>query len=537
MVMQTVSPQELKQHLHGTRELALLDVREQGDYGQEHLLFAINTPLSRLELCVPTLVPRKDVLLVCCDAQGEVQGFAFRAAAKLKAMGYGRVCVLEKGMAAWKDAGFHVYSGMHTVSKAFGEFVEHAYSTPNLSAEELSAMQKKGENVLVLDSRPYSEYITMSIPEAVNTPGAELVLRVHDMAPSPETAVVVNCAGRTRSILGAQSLINAGIPNRVFALQNGTMGWHLSGLRLEHGMTRRAPQASAAGLKKAQICAQRVADNYHLKTVVWQRAQEWLHNKQRTTFLLDVRTPEEFSTSHIKGSINAPGGQLVQATDGYIGVKNARVVLVDDSRVRARLTAHWLVQMGWKDVYVLEEGLDPLPNTQKEGGTAPPLETGLDAFNTHVLSTADTALLCKKKEAVVVDFASSLAYKDAHIPGAWFCVRSDLLQAIRHLPQNKHLVFTCPNGDVARLAAPEAIALGATVSVLKGGTAAWIAEGRPMENGMTQQASFVRDVFLRPYDRDERIEEAMQEYLHWEVDLVAQIKADGDAQFELKPTN
>jgi hypothetical protein len=31
----------------------------------------------------------------------------------------------------------------------------------------------------------------------------------------------VNCAGRTRSIIGTQSLINAGVPNPVTALRNG----------------------------------------------------------------------------------------------------------------------------------------------------------------------------------------------------------------------------------------------------------------------------------------------------------------------------
>ena len=55
------------------------------------------------------------------------------------------------------------------------------------------------------------------------------------MAPKPETLVVVNCAGRTRSIIGAQSLINAGVPNKVVALRNGTMGWNLAGFKPDSG--------------------------------------------------------------------------------------------------------------------------------------------------------------------------------------------------------------------------------------------------------------------------------------------------------------
>ena len=50
------------------------------------------------------------------------------------------------------------------------------------------------------------------------------------------------------------------------------------------------------------------------------------------------------------GALSAPGGQLVQATDQYVGTLGARVVLVDDAEVRAVMTASWLRQMGWKDV-------------------------------------------------------------------------------------------------------------------------------------------------------------------------------------------
>ena len=84
----------------------------------------------------------------------------------------------------------------------------------------------------------------------------------------------------------------------------------------------------------------------------------------RTTYLIDVRLPEEFGTGHLKGSRNIQGGQLVQATDEYIAVHNARIVLVDDTEVRATITASWLAQMGWPDVYVLEGGIGNLPLTR-----------------------------------------------------------------------------------------------------------------------------------------------------------------------------
>ena len=78
----------------------------------------------------------------------------------------------------------------------------------------------------------------MSIPTGISVPGAELVLRARELAPRPETTLIVNCAGRTRSIIGTQSLVNAGIPNPVYALRNGTIGWTLAGQELEHGRSR-----------------------------------------------------------------------------------------------------------------------------------------------------------------------------------------------------------------------------------------------------------------------------------------------------------
>src|SRR5438067_3700388 len=207
--------------------------------------------------------------------------------------------------------------------------------------------------MVVLDSRPYEEYQRMCIPGGIDTPGAELAYRVHDLASEPDTLVVVNCAGRTRSIIGCQSLRNAGIPNRVVALKDGTMGWELAGYGCERGASRYAPAPSAEGRAKAKAAAEGVAQRYGIKFADAGLVHHWLHDERRTTYLLDVRTREEFENAHIAGSRHAPGGQLVQATDEYMAVRHARVVLVDPQRVRAIMTASWLAQMGWHDVYVL----------------------------------------------------------------------------------------------------------------------------------------------------------------------------------------
>src|SRR3954451_15873258 len=245
-------------------ELALLDVREEQIFSEGHLLFARSVPLSRLELRMARLVPRRTTRIVLVDAG---DGLAERAALVLAEAGYSDLHTLAGGIAAWQAAGYELFSGVNVPSKAFGEFVEHASHTPSISADELNALMASATDMVVLDSRPYDEYSRVSIPTSVDVPGAELVLRVRDIAPKPETLVVVNCAGRTRSIIGAQSLIDAGLPNKVVALRNGTMGWSLAGLAPESGQSRRAPLVSHGALAWAKAAAETVASTLDIRSI------------------------------------------------------------------------------------------------------------------------------------------------------------------------------------------------------------------------------------------------------------------------------
>jgi len=231
--MKTIGPIQLKEMLHDREELALLDLREQGTFAREHQLFACSVPLSHLELKLYDLVPRLNTRIVLVDqAPSDKLGLAEKGATRLADFGYSNVTIMEGGIEGWRSTGFELFSGVNVLSKVFGEFVELTYHTPRLTAEELKAKLEKGHKLVILDARPQEEYHRMNIPGSIDSPGAELVYRVHDVAPDPETAVIVNCAGRTRSIIGAQSLINAGIPNPVAALKDGTMGWQLAGFQL-----------------------------------------------------------------------------------------------------------------------------------------------------------------------------------------------------------------------------------------------------------------------------------------------------------------
>lgn len=528
----SITAADLKPMITDGSELALIDVREQGVFGQGHLLYAVCVPLSQMELRIRELLPRLGVRIVVMDG-GDGATTAVTAAQRLAGIGYRDVAVLADGLAGWLAAGYEVFSGVNVPSKAFGEFVEHTYDTPHLDAATLKARIDAGERLVILDSRPYGEYHRMSIPGGLDAPGAELVYRVHDVAPDPDTTVVVNCAGRTRSIIGAQSLINAGIPNPVLALENGTMGWHLAGLKVARGATDVAPPPSPDGLARAKECAARVAVRFGVTTIDRAGLAAWLADDTRTLFVLDVRTPEEYAAGHLPGSRHAPGGQLVQGTDEYVGVRNARLVLVDDTGVRATMTASWLIQMGWPDVRVLAggigaDGTETGPR-RTERPSAPAVET--------VMPADLAAALDGDRPPLVIDLDTSLAYRDAHVPGAWWGVRSRFADDLRKLPAGDDIVVTSGDGAIAPYAAADVAAArpDARIRVLAGGTAAWRDAGLPLEPGTERLLGPHDDVQYKPYDNASGVEAAMRAYLSWETALVDQIARDGDARFRAWP--
>jgi rhodanese-related sulfurtransferase len=522
----TITPAELRGRLHDGGEIAIVDAREEGGFAAKHLLMAACLPLSRLELIAPGLLPRRSAPIVVCDDGG---GLAERAAGRLTDGGWSDVSVLAGEVSAWEAAGFPVYSGVHVPSKAFAEVVEHEYGTPWISAEELAQRQKQGEGFAIFDSRSYEEYHSNSIPGAVSVPGAELVYRFYELAPSPDTFVVVNCGGRTRSIIGAQALIDAGVPNRVVSLKDGTMAWHLAGFEVVAGATGRAPEVSAEGIAMARQRADTVARRYGVPVIDRGLLAQWQNEAdRRTLYLLDVRDPAEYRAGHLPGSVTAPGGQLVQETDSWLGVWGARVVLVDDTGVRGRMTASWLKRMGW-DVAVLDDGLDRAR-----------LEQGMPDNPSNVFPLAGpepatvVAAELRANPAVIVDLAPSRRHREGHIPGAWFAIRARLASALAKVPAAGDLVLTSEDGAIARFAAAEIPPHGGRrMRVLAGGTAAWKAAGLPLETGMGRLADEPDDLSLSARDRPAERERYMREYLAWEIDLVNQIARDADCRFRL----
>lgn len=504
-------------------ELALLDVREAGQFGKAHLLFATPISYSRLELDITALVQRKSVRVVVCD-DGKL-GVAERAAKRLSAIGYTDVFILDGGTEGWQRAGYTLYAGVNVPSKLFGELVEHACHTPRIAVTELKRMRDAGEDIIVLDGRPLTEYRKMNIPGGICCPNAELPYRIRELVNDSQTKIIVNCAGRTRSIIGAQTLINFGIENPVYALENGTQGWVLADMELERGADRRYPdRVDEAQLPELQRRAHDLMARHGARVAAVAEVREWLSDATRTTYVLDVRTPEEFAAGSLSGAVHAPGGQLVQATDQWVGVRHARIVLVDSETVRAPVVASWLAQLG-HDAYVLE------------GGTA----SGLQARSTpaaplpdiETISAIDLKQALAQDECTVLDLNESLRFRKAHIPGARWSIRPRIVETARDARGT--IVLVADDERVARAAAVDLFeAHIRNVKLLPGGVAGWTAGGfRTASSSDVPADEECIDHLWFVHDRHAGNREAMKQYLAWETGLIAQLQPDERSLFRI----
>ncbi|WP_223455558.1 cystathionine beta-lyase [Pseudomonas sp. GL-RE-19] len=520
---QTVTPGQLQQWLFDGQEIALFDVREHGQYGEAHLFFGVNLPYSQLELEVRRLAPNLQVRLVIHDQNGG--DVASRSAERLQALGYSRVHVLEGGADGWQAAGFQLFAGVHVPSKAFGELVEEVSHTPHVTAQQLAEWQTRGEPLVVLDGRPFDEYRKMTIPGSVCCPNGELGYRIHDLVPDEKTPVVVNCAGRTRSIIGAQTLINLGLKNPIYALENGTQGWYLEDFPLEHGSSRRyADAVSDAPLAAQRLAAARLGERCGVKTVAAAQVEQWANDAGRSLFLCDVRTAEEFAAGSLPGAQHTPGGQLIQSTDLYIGVRRARLVLIDSDGVRAPIVASWLRQLG-HEAYVLA------------GGVSSGLALSAGEVIAHDLLPSITARALadalKDDAVVLVDLRPSMAYRKGHISGSRWSIRS--LLATHVADEQRPLVLMADDPLLAAVAAqelPEAQRSG--IRWLDGGLAAWHAEGFGVEESPDAPTDDqCIDFLFFTHDRHSGNKDAARQYLAWEIGLLAQMSDDELAS--LKP--
>ncbi|MCZ7449628.1 rhodanese-like domain-containing protein [Agrobacterium rhizogenes] len=359
MSVQALTKDRFIEWLGDGRELAVLDIRPTEEVGYASPLFATNLPAERLEAEIDRFIPRPAVRTVLVD---DGKGSAEQAAGRLAANGWSDIHFLLGGIPAWIEGGVDNLPTFDVPGVPFVQKVRQEKDTPVVFARELKAWKDAGEDVVVIDTRTIAEYEKAHVPGAIGVPGAELLLRFADVVPSPKTRVVVSCAGLPRAILGAQTLIDAGVENAVSYLHDGTRGWTDDGFELETGRSQTFPSASDDAKDIAKVRLETFSRDDDLLFIDRPTAETWLRDKARTTYFLDVRTPEEFASSHLESSVSSEGGQLLGVAYRTVAVRGARIILVDDLLgARARVVAHWLKRRGFEiavHLHDFEQGVE-----------------------------------------------------------------------------------------------------------------------------------------------------------------------------------
>jgi rhodanese-related sulfurtransferase len=528
--MESMSETALCALVASGRQYAIIDVRDEGAFSRSHLLRASSTPLRRLELDLASQPDLRDRTIVVCDEDGRSE--AVVAARRMADWGLRSVSVLAGGLEGWRASGLPIYAGMHTRSKAFGEAVEVALSTPSITPGELARRRDSGQPLCVIDCRPHAEYSRSTLPGSLNVPGFELPYRWSQVVPDPTVPVVVHCAGRTRSIIGAQTLIELGVPNPVVALENGTMGWLRAGFELVR--PDRPPSGFDPGFRPTDdvaSIAHRIRNPHSIPLVRGEQVASWRRQEpERTTYLVDVRTQAEYEAGHPDGAIHAPGGQLIQSTDRYLMVHNARVVVVDDDGLRASIASAWLKRMGWQDVFVwpiLHESMAITVGREPRRFFRASAPAGVRS-----MSVAGLVGLLDGAGADILDVDSSVEYERAHLPGSIFVERRHLGDVVAARPEGRHVVLVSGDGALAAVCAGD-VRDDPRVHVLEGGKSAWIGAGRPVAGGSSTVPPDIDDVWRMPLEARGDRRANIDAYLSWEIALTEQVRADGSDRFVL----
>jgi rhodanese-related sulfurtransferase len=524
----------LKSLLDRQATCAVIDVRDPGEYNDAHIPGSSLVPRRQIEFRMPKLVPWSGTQLIVCDDDGRR---AALAAATLESMGFTQVAVLAGGINRWTTEGYPTEWGVNVPSKDFGEKVQVLHHVAEMHPEELRARQQRGEKIVLLDSRTPEEHRRATIPGGRSAPNGEVALHIGDLAPDPETTVVVHCAGRTRSIVGARLLQRMGY-SKVFDLRNGTMGWMMAGLELETGSTRLdLPAPSPESLAKAEAFAARIAAEDGVRFLSIPVLRELMARADReNVYLIDVRTSDEYSLGHIPGFQWFPGGQAVQRADDLVAVKNGQVVFACDGRVRATVAASWYRQMGFHNVHVAEGGTKAWvaagQTLERSAATSGPRgydegigderPAGYEAAKAQVEMLDAAGLEARRtgsQAPLVVFVGTSREFIAGHVPGARWAPRGWLELSVGDLAPSKDtaLVVTCGNGLNSVLAGSTLRALGyGRVAVLADGMQAWLGAGLPVERGLSGVMNPPKDVLTMGTDRTWA--EAIQ-YLRWEEEL------------------
>lgn len=526
-MIRTIGAQQAKTAIHSSQEYALLDIREHGQYGEGHPFLSVHCPYSDFEQNLARLVPNTEVPIILMD---DGDGVSERASQQALAMGYSKVEILAGGAPAWAQAGYTLYKGVNLPSKTLGEIIEHHDHPKVITAQQLNEWQTQGKPMHFFDCRPPNEYDKMTIPGAACVPNGELAHRLAAVVPDETTPIVVTCAGRTRGLIGAAGLERLGLPNPIYAVENGTQGWALAGFSLKRGNGQpEMPVLSEQALEVSRARADKLMAKEGLACIDRAAFLELAQDGSRTLYLIDVRSLTEYKQGHLPGAVHAWSGQAAQAADLTMGVRRARVVLSDDTGLRAAIAGVWLKALGY-EVYVLREtSPDALPTGWRVQSPSMP---AVDAPAS--LAPQDVEAMRTTGKAALVDIRNSQDYRKLHASSAQWATRARLSQLSQSNP-DKALVLFADDPVAAQYFAEDAKTHGLTVlGLVAGGLKAWRAAGLATESttDVPTEADCIDFLFF-VHDRHDGNLESARRYLEWETGLIAQLDEQERTSFQL----
>jgi rhodanese-related sulfurtransferase len=337
--------------LRAPGEIAVIDIRPTATFGNGMPLYGANIPLAQLESRIDGLVLHRHTPIVLIDGDGTRVD---HAAELLTARGFEQVHVL-RGGTDYNDR-LPVIPVRIAAPRIISGEVERSFRVPVTTPRQLAALRDEGAPVAVFDTRSVEEYLSGHIPGSYPAPGGETLPLFHALIDSPDTRVVLTCAGRSRAVLAAQTLIDAGVPNPVSTLDFGTLGWRDAGFDLDFGAKRELHRTNAADFDFARTKLQALAERFPAHTA--DDLAHWQADHSRTTYALDVRLPEAFAAAHLPDSVNAPAGQLGIWIGKWVAVQGARLALIDEPHgVRALTVARWFERLGW-DIAIVGHPFD-----------------------------------------------------------------------------------------------------------------------------------------------------------------------------------
>ena len=461
------------------------------------------------------LLPRRDVPVVVF---GAADGEADEAVGALAGLGFTDVAPLAGGLAAWVAGGGELFTDVNAPSKAFGELVEALAATPSVAADELHGWLAAGAD-LALGRRPHvrgAPHDDRARARAAR-PAPSSWRGPASFAPDPATTIVVHCAGRTRSIIGAQSLVDAGVPNRVVALRDGTIGWMLAGLELTLGDTASVDLVTPPSAESRRRAAD-VAARAGVPTVDVAVVDALLDDRRRTVYRIDVRARDEHVTGHPAG-FALGAGRPARAGDGRRGA-GARCGGRAVRRPR-RAGAH--------DRGVA--GPDGLGRPRADGGAARPGPPPPGARRAARRGVGRRRRARRADAGTVVDVSLSTAYAAGHVPGAVWTTRRELV-AFGDARRRRRRQRGRRGGGVRRRRGDgrsrRTAARASPAARRPGGPPA---DAWPTAGTDGRWSSTPDDVYVRPYVGTSVAPAVMQAYLDWEHGLVAQLGRDGTHRF------